>query len=432
MQLNLTTPVNNTINAELITLDMSIPLSPVNINNCCYDIHMFPEISIRDKEPRTRGSHADNIYSIRDVIGTFHPQYVGTIIHFRESMYNNGIDFNTPLKIPENTKDVEPFESHDYCSKVELLREPHSYFKPNTYHNDYDDYESSYKTMDPIFEMLFKPLDHPDFQPNPELEKFDAFLEKNAHVELEPYSELDPHSMIFNPDMYLENDFIESHKLLNCDCCYDANWEKKRERDFATIRVTMGKTYLEDGIMENYDCDCETCSTWNIEGLNNFNRNCSGEYVIKSIAEYEKLQLYSKNAQITLLDAVSNYMFWCNECETAVEINSHESNCNETICKIYDYTTDNDFNTQYNVNYSTEDIATTIEYAKERNLTINEAMNYLASCHFCGNNTRYGSEYCKPRCQDLAEDFNYECFRGKDCKVCNNYAICCAKLNISD
>jgi hypothetical protein len=30
--------------------------------------------------------------------------------------------------------------------------------------------------MDPLFEMLFKPLDDPLFQPNPELEKLDELL----------------------------------------------------------------------------------------------------------------------------------------------------------------------------------------------------------------------------------------------------------------
>ena len=449
---NLTPPVNNTMNTELSTLNLSIPLSPVNINNCYYDIDAFPEISTHDEEPRTRGSHV----SISDVIDTFHPQYVGTTIHFRESVYNDDTDFITPLKIPENTYDYDDddtdadndddAESHDSCSKLELVREPRSYFQPNTQR---DDYESSYKTMDPLFEMLFKPLDHPDFQPTPELEQFDALLEKNAHIELEPYSELDPYSMIFNPDVYLENEYLEytSHQLYTCECCNDDDWEKARERDFSMLRGNLRKTRAKEGTFDTYLCDCETCAIWNIEEIDNFNRNNEIGHTITSIREYEKLQIFSKKAQLSLLDGVcySTYchscskdmyekrydsLYCCDECEKAVEVKCEQCIYTETLCKICDYKNNDTFNIRYGVNYTTEEVDMTIEYAKEHDLTMNEAMNYLSACHYCGRDTPYGYGYCRARCQDLAEDFNHECYRGKDCKVCNNYTICCAKIGI--
>ena len=488
-----TTPVNKTMNADLITLNMSIPLSPVNINNCCYDIDAFPEISTHDEEPRTRSSHVDKIGSINAVIGTFHPQYVGTTIHFREPVYNDDTDFIIPLKMPENTDDDndDDTDSHDSCSKLELVREQRSYF------HHHDDYESSYKTMDPLFEMLFKPLDHPDFQPTPELERFDALLEKNAHIELEPYSELDPYSMIFNPDVYLENEYLEcsTHNLYTCECCNDADWEKAREADFSMLRGNLRKTRAKKSTFDTYLCDCETCATWNTEELDNFNRNNEMGHTITSIHEYEKLQIFSKKTQLSLLDGVcySTYchyccqdmyekrydsLYCCDECEKAVEVkceqciyscedlkrhvfNLHMSGIgnnlkqttpvvvreaphrgpttvgfkylpvySETLCKICDYKNDDTFNIRYGVNYNNEDIETTIKYAKEHDLTLFEAMDYLSACHYCGRDTPYAYGYCKSRCQDLAEDFNYECYRGKDCKVCNNYAICCAKIGI--
>lgn len=447
----LTTPVNNTMNAELSILDMSIPLSPVDINNCFYD--KFPEISIHDEEPRTRGLHVDKIDGINDVIGTFHPQYVGTIIHFREPLYNDDADFITPLKIPENT-DInddgdgdDDDNSSDSCSKLELVREPRSCFQPHTHH---DDYESSYKTMDPLFEMLFKPLDHPDFQPTPELERFDAVLERNAHIELQPYSELDPDSMIFNRDVYLKstNALILSecstHNLYTCECCNDADWEKARECDFSMLRGNLRKTRAKKGTFDTYLCDCETCATWNTEELDNFNSNNEIGCVISSIGEYEKLQIFSKKTQLSLIDGVCYSMYChycckemneerydklycCDECEKAVEVKCEQCIYSETLCKICDYKNNGTFNIRYGVNYNNEDIETTLKYAKEHDLTMYEAMDYLSVCHYCGRDTPYAYGYCKSRCQDLAEDFNYECFRGKDCKVCNNYAICCAK-----
>lgn len=439
------------MNPELSTFNMAVPLSPVNINNCCYDIDAFPEVSTHHEEQRTRGLHVDKIGVIRNDDNTFHPQYVGTTIHFRKPVDNDDTDFITPLKIPENTNDDDDamcannetlFNS---CSKLELAREPRSCFQ------HHDDYESSYKTMDPFFEMLFKPWDHPDFQPSPRSEQFDALLEKNAHIELQPYSELDPNSMIFNRDVYLKRAFVlsesTSHNLYTCECCNDADWEKAREAEFSMLRGNLGKMRAKKGVFDTYLCECETCATWNTKELDDFNQNNEFGYTISSIVEYEKLQLFSKKAQLYLIDGVSYSMYChyccqymdekrydslycCDECEKAVEVKCEQCIYSQTLCKICDYKNNGSFNIRYGVNYSNEDIDITLEYAKKHDLTIYEAMDYLSVCHFCGRDTIYAHYYCKARCQDLAEDFNYECFRGKDCKVCNNYAICCAKRSL--
>jgi hypothetical protein len=68
------------------------------------------------------------------------------------------------------------------------------------------------------------------------------------------------------------------------------------------------------------------------------------------------------------------------------------------------------------------DTETIMEYAKEHNLSISDAVDYLKCCHYCGNNDiPFGNEYCNQRCQEYSVDYCYPCFRGSDCKVCSNY-----------
>jgi hypothetical protein len=69
-------------------------------------------------------------------------------------------DYIAPLKKPKE---------EDPIAKLDLTDTHSNRFEPV-------DYESSYKTMDPFFEMLFKPLDDPLFQPTPELEDLDRRL----------------------------------------------------------------------------------------------------------------------------------------------------------------------------------------------------------------------------------------------------------------
>jgi hypothetical protein len=63
-----------------------------------------------------------------------------------------------------------------------------------------------------------------------------------------------------------------------------------------------------------------------------------------------------------------------------------------------------------------------VEKNKFTNMSIAEATEYLKSCHHCGNTEiPFGDEYCNERCQDYSIVFDYPCFRGADCKACNNY-----------
>ena len=63
-----------------------------------------------------------------------------------------------------------------------------------------------------------------------------------------------------------------------------------------------------------------------------------------------------------------------------------------------------------------------IDHAKRYDLSIAEAVDYLKTCHHCGNpNIPFGWEYCNERCQDYSIVFCYDCYRKSKCKVCDNW-----------
>jgi len=74
----------------------------------------------------------------------------------------------------------KPKEEEDPLAKLDLA-------KTHSIMVDYKstDYETTYTTMDPFFEILFKPLDDPLFQPNPELEKLDELLSQMYYNSLQ-------------------------------------------------------------------------------------------------------------------------------------------------------------------------------------------------------------------------------------------------------
>jgi hypothetical protein len=78
-------------------------------------------------------------------------------------------DYIAPLKKPDE---------EDPIAKLDLADTHSNMFEPV-------DYESSYKTMDPFFEMLFKPLDDPLFQPTPYLEELDRRLSEMYYKSIE-------------------------------------------------------------------------------------------------------------------------------------------------------------------------------------------------------------------------------------------------------
>jgi hypothetical protein len=98
-------------------------------------------------------------------------------------------------------------------------------------------------------------------------------------------------------------------------------------------------------------------------------------------------------------------------------------------CKLCDLSQGADkvsyFNEKYNggrvSDFDEAQIEQIKEYARIENLTINDAIEYISSCHYCGNKEiKMGDDYCNKRCLELSETFWYPCFRGEDCKICSN------------
>ena len=71
---------------------------------------------------------------------------------------------------------------------------------------------------------------------------------------------------------------------------------------------------------------------------------------------------------------------------------------------------------------NTQMILEYVEKNKYSNISIAEAVDYLKCCHYCGNkDIPFGNEYCNRRCQEYSVDYCYPCFRGAECKACDNY-----------
>ena len=74
--------------------------------------------------------------------------------------------------------------------------------------------------------------------------------------------------------------------------------------------------------------------------------------------------------------------------------------------------------------YTEEQQDQLIKYAEKHNLTIDESIDYQTHCHCCGKTVEDGifdemnHQYCKKKCFEHCEDYWYDCFRGKECKVC--------------
>lgn len=82
-----------------------------------------------------------------------------------ETYYDD--DYVEPLKMPEYEY---PIFDDDYGDEY--------------YDDEENDHETTYKTQDPIFEALFKPLDDPYFKPNPDLERLDELLSQKYRESL--------------------------------------------------------------------------------------------------------------------------------------------------------------------------------------------------------------------------------------------------------
>ena len=53
--------------------------------------------------------------------------------------------------------------------------------------------------------------------------------------------------------------------------------------------------------------------------------------------------------------------------------------------------------------------------------THDEAHKYETHCHNCGKNICIGQKYCGKGCFKFIEEFNYNCYWGKSCKMCHTH-----------
>ena len=142
---------NNNTNEMNLANEMNIndwfkqSLGPINLN----DIQYNPEPENIEKDWRVSRCTAEDIHN--------------------DIGYD---DYIPPLKKPEEEDEEDPL------AKLDLVKS-HSNIVSIPI-----DYETTYKTMDPFFEMLFKPLDDPLFQPNPYLEEIDEKLSQMYYSSL--------------------------------------------------------------------------------------------------------------------------------------------------------------------------------------------------------------------------------------------------------
>ena len=108
--------------------------------------------------PRTRCIAVTKNFWVKNDTTTHQPQIQSSLVTFREP--------DVCEKCKKTGIQCCKYECLHGDNKFTIEPEPHVF----------DDYESTYQTMDPVFEMLFKPLDDPYFQPTPYLEEVDKQL----------------------------------------------------------------------------------------------------------------------------------------------------------------------------------------------------------------------------------------------------------------
>lgn len=130
-------------------------------------------------------------------------------------------------------------------------------------------------------------------------------------------------------------------------------------------------------------------------------RSCNDDYVPK----YVLLNNIKPDARLEEIDAKLEALYNTKAIETTI-IESEDERP--------------DFDEDYET--ILEDAKMIVDYAKDHNMNISDAVEYLNSCHYCGNtDIPFGDEYCNERCQDYSLVYNYVCFRGAECKACDTY-----------
>jgi len=321
----------------------------------------------------------------------------------------------------------EPLYGRSVCENN--YENDYEYDNENIYVNEYKIYTRSICEAEPgeldpadarFGKLLSMKSNDEYFTPTAELEALDAKLEEQYDI--------------------VEDEDIESHDLHKCSCCYNSDWRYIRAYEFKDFRRFTNKTRFNETIVNNYDCDCDVCTADDDIEVNSFNELHDTHF---PLSEFEKLNLYAKFTQLSLKDAccyaqschycneslgqgddsLFGMMYCSEECEIEVEVFDKE--CSNKDCKICENPNKiAAFNKRYgNVNFDKEDIQLIKDYAKRKNANVTEAISYMSTCHHCGEDIPFNCEYCTEVCREQSCYFQKECFRGEDCKICDNYVI---------
>jgi hypothetical protein len=180
-----------------------------------------------------------------------------------------------------------------------------------------------------------------------------------------------------------------------------------------TLRITNKRTN---------ELRTNTMNTTTTIRSNIFARSCNDDYSPAMADLCVKMRLLSLEAdpKLEAYDAELERSFY----EEKLDLSRDEKN-EETFGYNDDaeYGTEVcDFNTRYGTCFSTEQLDIFKEYAEHTGLKTLDAIDYMQSCHSCGNYAiPFGNEYCNKRCSENVEDYRYECFNGDDCLICHGY-----------
>ena len=128
-----------------------------------------------------------------------------------------------------------------------------------------------------------------------------------------------------------------------------------------------------------------------------YNRSCNDDYVPQERINIINPAMLETNIYLENIDNKLEQLYK----ETEPKINEE----NEPVREAFD---------EYE-----QDIMT---HADNYNLSISDAVEYLKTCHHCGNSDiPFASVYCNERCQDYSIVYCYPCYRKGDCKMCDNW-----------
>jgi hypothetical protein len=79
----------------------------------------------------------------------------------------------------------------------------------------------------------------------------------------------------------------------------------------------------------------------------------------------------------------------------------------------------NEFNVLYGTHYTKENLEKFIIYREHYGLAIEDAIDYVQSCHCCDHQLEiFAGEYCSGGCHNHVEELGLPCFRGAGCLIC--------------